>query len=94
MSSPAAPPIRLLLELDRADDPKLYDELSRFRKGAKRVARLRLLAHDGLVVGVEGSRDSSVALRTRPDGIGPPPALDAARMTGHAFDEPVDDESS
>jgi hypothetical protein len=40
--------IRLNFVLDRADDPRLYDELVRFSKGSKRVNRLRILAHDGL----------------------------------------------
>ncbi|WP_229414644.1 hypothetical protein [Zemynaea arenosa] len=40
--------IRLNFVLDRADDPRLYDELARFSKGSKRVNRLRILAHDGL----------------------------------------------
>lgn len=34
--------IRLLFELDRADDPQLYDDLIRFKKGTKRINRLRL----------------------------------------------------
>jgi hypothetical protein len=38
---PGTPPIRLFLELDRNDDPHLYDDLLRFRKGTKRVSRLR-----------------------------------------------------
>ena len=42
------PAIRLVFQLDRAENPKLYDDLARFRKGARRVNRLRLLAHDGL----------------------------------------------
>ena len=33
----------------RNPHPRLYDELIRFRKGAKRVNRLRLLAYDGLL---------------------------------------------
>ena len=43
-------PIRLVFKLERAEHPRLYDELIRFRKGAKRVSRLRLLAYDGLLV--------------------------------------------
>lgn len=42
-------PIRLVLELARADNPRLYDELIRFQKGAKRVNRVRVLAYDGLL---------------------------------------------
>jgi len=43
--SPKEPvPIRLVFELSRADNPRLYDDLIRFNKGAKRVNRLRVLA--------------------------------------------------
>ena len=42
-------PIRLVFKPERAEHPRLYDELIRFRKGAKRVNRLRLLAYDGLL---------------------------------------------
>jgi hypothetical protein len=42
------PPIRMLFELDRADDPFLYDDLMRCRKGSRRANRLRLLAHEGV----------------------------------------------
>lgn len=42
--------IRLVFELTRADHPRLYDDLIRFPKGTKRINRLRVLAHDGLLV--------------------------------------------
>lgn len=42
-------PVRLVFELAREDNPRLYDELARFPKGAKRVNRLRVLAYDGLL---------------------------------------------
>lgn len=42
-------PIRLVFELERADHPRLYDDLIQFHKGTKRVNRLRLLAYDGLL---------------------------------------------
>jgi hypothetical protein len=42
--------IRLVFELARADNPRLFDELSRFSQGSKRVNRLRVLAYDGLLV--------------------------------------------
>lgn len=42
--------IRLLFELDRADNPRLYDDLIGFKKGTKRVNRLRTLAHEGLLL--------------------------------------------
>ena len=45
-------PIRLVFELARADHPRLYDDLIRFPKGTKRINRLRVLAHDGLLVQV------------------------------------------
>jgi hypothetical protein len=53
--------IRLVFQLERADNPRLYDELVRFPQGAKRVNRLRVLAYDGLlvqygVIAVEGAR--------------------------------------
>lgn len=41
--------VRLVFELARADNPRLYDELVRFPQGAKRVNRLRVLAYDGLL---------------------------------------------
>jgi hypothetical protein len=42
-------PIRLVFELAREENPRLFDELSQFRQGRKRVNRLRLLAYDGLL---------------------------------------------
>jgi hypothetical protein len=50
----ASESIRMLFELDRADDPSLYDDLIRFRQGTKRVNRLRLLAHEGAVAANAG----------------------------------------
>lgn len=47
--SKVSPPIRLVFKLERAEHPRLYDELIRFRKGVKRVNRLRVLAYDGLL---------------------------------------------
>jgi hypothetical protein len=42
-------PVRLVFELSRADNPRLFDELVRFPQGVKRVNRLRVLAYDGLL---------------------------------------------
>ena len=42
-------PVRLLFEMTREDNPRLYDDLIRFKKGTKRVNRLRFLAHEGLL---------------------------------------------
>jgi hypothetical protein len=41
--------IRLVFELSRADNPRLFDELNQFPQGPKRVNRLRVLAYDGLL---------------------------------------------
>jgi hypothetical protein len=41
--------IRLSVELERADNPPLYDDLIKFPKGPRRVNRLRTLAYAGLV---------------------------------------------
>ena len=53
--------VRLVFQLERADNPRLYDELVRFPQGTKRVNRLRVLAYDGLLVqygvfAVDGAR--------------------------------------
>ena len=42
-------PMRMLFEMTRDDNPRLYDDLVRFNKGTKRVNRLRFLAHEGLL---------------------------------------------
>ena len=34
-------PVRLLFEMTREDNPRLYDDLIRFNKGTKRVNRKR-----------------------------------------------------
>ncbi|MBN9369410.1 MAG: hypothetical protein J0H59_20695 [Comamonadaceae bacterium] len=47
--SPKLETIRMLFELDREDDPRLYDDLIRFKKGTKRINRLRLLAHEAVL---------------------------------------------
>ena len=41
-------PIRLVFVLERAENPRLFDDLIRFKKGTKRINRLRTLAHEGL----------------------------------------------
>ena len=42
-------PVRLLFEMTREDNPRLYDDLIRFNKGTKRINCLRFLAHEGLL---------------------------------------------
>ena len=44
---PKDEPVRLLFEMRRDDNPRLYDDLIRFNKGTKRVNRLRFLAPRG-----------------------------------------------
>ena len=83
-------PIRLVFKLERAEHPRLYDELIRFRKGAKRVNRLRLLAYDGLLVqqGVlklPGQASSDVSGSIGFDG-------DGAEVTNGLFEPAVDDQ--
>lgn len=41
--------LRITLELDKADNPPLYQDLAKFPKGPRRVNRLRTLAHAGLL---------------------------------------------
>lgn len=48
-TDPNTEPVRLLFEMTREDNPRLYDDLIRFNKGTKRVNRLRFLAHEGLL---------------------------------------------
>ena len=40
--------MRMRFELERNDNPPLFDELMKFPKGTKRLNRLRTLAHEGL----------------------------------------------
>lgn len=80
-------PIRLLFELQRADNPRLYDELIQFKKGSKRVNRLRTLAHEGLlgqVLPVGFARLVEEAKRELA-----PQDRDDALITTHVFDEPI-----
>ena len=84
-------PVRLLFEMTRDDNPRLYDDLIRFNKGTKRVNRLRLLAHEGLLaqhwmvapVGI-GMPVMASAVPPASPGVNPV----AARHTNHAFDAP------
>lgn len=41
--------IRISFELERDDNPTLFDDLARFPKGSRRVNRLRMLLHEGLL---------------------------------------------
>lgn len=80
-------PIRLLFELERADNPRLYDDLIRFKKGTKRVNRLRTLAQEGLLaqhwpIGVVGHMAETRDEETPRD-------MDDASITNQVFDQPI-----
>ena len=85
--------IRLLFELERADNPRLYDELTSFRQGVKRVNRLRTLAHEGLLSqylrpgwgGQPGDRQGGVA--SADDTT--PLDKEAATIMNQVFDSPI-----
>jgi hypothetical protein len=83
--------VRLLFELSREDNPRLFDDLMRFNKGPKRVNRLRFLAHEGLLaqqwllgmtVQVPAPALPAVALKASHSGVD----LAVARQTGQAFE--------
>ena len=82
-------PVRLLFEMTRDDNPRLYDDLIRFNKGTKRVNRLRFLAHEGLLaqsrmLPPDGSGVLAVAIS--PSSMAGSVNAAAARQTNHAFD--------
>lgn len=81
--------IRLVFELERADNPRLYDELIRFKKGTKRVNRLRTLAQEGLLAQywpiASGARQPETGLE------GMPGDRDDASVTNQVFELPVTD---
>ena len=91
-------PLRMQFELSRNDDPSLYDDLVRFKKGTKRINRLRLLAHEGMVAqmvaqGTTAARSGpSSALAMVPsghglDGHGPNVTVTAGMFDGGVADE-------
>lgn len=86
-------PVRLLFEMTREDNPRLYDDLIRFNKGTKRVNRLRFLAHEGLLaqnwmlVSVGGAAPQSAAALPVPMNVN----LVAAEHMVQAFDAPSTD---
>jgi hypothetical protein len=83
--------MRLLFEIARDDNPRLYDDLVRFNKGTRRVNRLRFLAHEGLLA----QNWLLVAPATAPmaSPIATPCVTDVrtnvARHTLQAFDAPA-----
>ena len=82
--------VRLLFELSRDDNPRLFDDLMRFNKGPKRVNRLRFLAHEGLLaqqwllgMTVAAPVPMAAAAKALPH-VGVDPAV--ARQTSQAFE--------
>lgn len=83
--------VRLLFELSRDDNPRLFEDLMRFNKGPKRVNRLRFLAHEGLLaqqwplgmtVAVPVPAPMAAALKAPHAGVDPA----VARQTSQAFE--------
>ena len=81
------PAIRMVFQLDRAENPRLYDDLARFRKGARRVNRLRLLAHEGVLA--QQLAMASEANVTPQVGQGPSVSGDAS-VTNGVFEPGID----
>lgn len=75
-------PVRLVFELARADNPRLYDELARFPQGQKRVNRLRVLAYDGLLAQYGVFAVSAHVVPAAPAGFNGTPA---AAVTNDIF---------
>lgn len=76
MSEPTV--LSFLVTVDATGDPKLYADLVRFRKGKRRVQRMRVLALQGVLA--EGSAPMS----------GDRPSRPAAAM-GAVFGQPDDE---
>lgn len=81
------PGIRLLFEMSRDDNPRLFDDLMRFNKGPKRVNRLRFLAHEGLLaqqwlLGMTGPASAVAAAKAPRSGSD----IAVARQTSQAFE--------
>lgn len=77
--------IRLLFELSRDDNPRLFDDLMRFNKGPKRVNRLRFLAHEGLLA-QQWVLDMTAPVPAPVKGQPSIVALAVARQTNQAFE--------
>ncbi|HEY0847170.1 MAG TPA: hypothetical protein VGE12_17505 [Noviherbaspirillum sp.] len=80
-------PIRLVFQLERADNPRLYDDLIRFKKGAKRVNRLRTLAQEGLLAQQWSVGFGNPAMQVREEAA--PRDVGDAAITNQVFDAPI-----
>lgn len=93
---PEYPTISLLFELDRDDNHWLYDDLIRFKKGTKRINRLRFLAHEGVVaqlasVGVAGMARPNIVMQAPVTASAEVTSAVALPMAGDIFAEPIAD---
>lgn len=79
--------IRLVFELERADNPRLYDDLIQFKKGSKRVNRLRTLAQEGLLAQHWSLRGAGYMAGMESNAI--PADVGGASITNQVFDEPL-----
>lgn len=79
--------LRLVVSLERNEDPRLYDDLVAMRKGVKRAARLRLLAHDGLMLqsGIGMPAPGGHNGERRPEALGA-----EAKLTNQLFEPAAD----
>lgn len=82
-------PVRLVFQLERVDNPRLYDELVQFPQGGKRVNRLRVLAYDGLLVqhGVFSLAAGGTVLVQRRDEVQPGSAAVTNDVFGPSLSE-------
>lgn len=79
--------IRLVFELERDDNPRLYDDLIRFKKGTKRVNRLRTLAQEGLLAQHWPAEFAGQILEVRNQAR--LRTQDDASITNQVFDPPI-----
>ena len=77
-------PIRLVFVLERAENPRLFDDLIRFKKGTKRINRLRTLAHEGLQ-----AQHWPAGFAGRPVPEATSRAMRQGAVTDKVFDEPL-----
>jgi hypothetical protein len=79
--------IRLVFELERADNPRLYDDLIQFKKGSKRVNRLRTLAQEGLLA--QHWSTTGVGYIAGIENYAVPAGVAETSITNQVFDEPL-----
>ena len=92
--------VRVTLEFSRSDDPALFDALVSLPKGRRRVARVRTLAHDGLLAERAGTRPVLALAKTEGSDLAGDFGLDVEhdlltwldpRLTVGVFDAPLDE---